>query len=179
MKLIKPHVITLVSYIVTVRANTQAFFEQKILDASQRVLGESTAPSRPVSNFTRMSLSSIGTSEFTTLSHPDFPFHSVRIKKAPKDWCDPSVDKYTGYIDISPARHLWFYFFESRREPESDPVVLWTNGGPGSSSSTALLFELGPCKVKNYNGTETEVNPNSWNEVSNIFFIDQPVGMHH
>ena len=101
MKLIKPHVITLVSYIVTVRANTQAFFEQKILDASQRVLGESTAPSRPVSNFTRMSLSSIGTSEFTTLSHPDFPFHSVRIKKAPKDWCDPSVDKYTGYIDIS------------------------------------------------------------------------------
>lgn len=35
---------------------------------------------------------------------------------------------YTGYIDIQ-ARHLFFYFFESRSSPAEDPVVMWTNGG--------------------------------------------------
>lgn len=35
---------------------------------------------------------------------------------------------YTGYIDIE-ARHIFFYFFESRSEPNKDDVVFWTNGG--------------------------------------------------
>ena len=35
---------------------------------------------------------------------------------------------YTGYID-SGTRHLFFYFFESRNDPDSDDVLLWTNGG--------------------------------------------------
>lgn len=35
---------------------------------------------------------------------------------------------YTGYIDIE-ARHLFFYFFESRNDPDKDDVIFWTNGG--------------------------------------------------
>lgn len=35
---------------------------------------------------------------------------------------------YTGYIDIQ-ARHLFFYFFESRNDPDKDDVIFWTNGG--------------------------------------------------
>ena len=50
---------------------------------------------------------------------------------------------YTGYLDISETRHLFFYFFESRRDPDADDVVFWTNGGPGCSSSTGMLMELG------------------------------------
>jgi len=34
---------------------------------------------------------------------------------------------YSGYIDIE-AHHLFFYFFESRSEPDVDPVVMWING---------------------------------------------------
>ena len=37
-----------------------------------------------------------------------------------------------------------------------------------------LFMELGPCRVSSPN--ETSFNPYSWNEYSNIFFIDQPVG---
>ena len=49
---------------------------------------------------------------------------------------------FTGYIDIE-ARHIFFYFFESRSDPDKDDVIFWTNGGPGCSSSLGLLMELG------------------------------------
>ncbi|OBZ71079.1 Carboxypeptidase Y A [Grifola frondosa] len=112
------------------------------------------------------------TSEFTRLGHPAFPNYSVRIKKS--DFCDGGVQSFTGYID-SEARHLFFYFFESRSDPDTDDVIFWTNGGPGCSSSIGLFMELGPCRVTNHN--ETTFNPYSWNEQANIFFIDQPVGV--
>lgn len=85
----------------------------------------------------------------------------------------PACSAYTGYIDVE-ARHLFFYFFESRRDPAKDDVVFWTNGGPGGSSAVGLFMELGPCRVTSPN--ETAYHPYSWNEYSNIFFIDQPVG---
>jgi len=117
-------------------------------------------------------LSYLSSSEFTTLSHPAFPNHRVRIKKS--DFCDGTVGTYTGYIDIQ-ARHLFFYFFESRNNPDKDDVIFWTNGGPGCSSSVGLFMELGPCRVTNPNNST--FNPYSWNEQANIFFIDQPIGV--
>ncbi|KAG2023989.1 carboxypeptidase Y [Coprinopsis cinerea AmutBmut pab1-1] len=85
-------------------------------------------------------LSTLSETDFTTLTHPAFPRHSVRVKQT--KFCDNTVRAYTGYIDIGP-RHLFFYFFESRSRPNKDPVVLWTNGGPGCSSSLAALLEHG------------------------------------
>ncbi|TBU28169.1 serine carboxypeptidase [Dichomitus squalens] len=114
--------------------------------------------------------SALSSTAFTELGHPAFPRHSVRVKKS--DFCDGTVQAYTGYIDVQ-ARHLFFYFFESRRDPDADDVVFWTNGGPGGSSSLGLFMELGPCRVTSPNSTE--FHPQSWNEYSNIFFIDQPV----
>ena len=55
---------------------------------------------------------------------------------------------YTGYLDIAQgAKHLFFYFFESRSNPDKDPVVFWTNGGPGCSSSIGLFMELGMLRL--------------------------------
>ncbi|KAI0828821.1 serine carboxypeptidase [Trametes gibbosa] len=117
-------------------------------------------------------LRSISTSEFTTLTHPKFPKHSVRIKQS--QFCDGAVRSYTGYIDVE-ARHLFFYFFESRRDPDTDDVVFWTNGGPGGSSSLGLFMELGPCRVTGPNATERFEY--AWNDHANVFFVDQPVGV--
>jgi carboxypeptidase C (cathepsin A) len=55
---------------------------------------------------------------------------------------------YTGYIDIE-ARHLFFYFFESRSNPDKDDVILWTNGGQwflkdGCSLEIKSLFGCKP-----------------------------------
>ncbi|KAF8190071.1 serine carboxypeptidase [Pholiota molesta] len=120
----------------------------------------------------KKSLSSLSGSEFTTLGHPFFPHYSVRIKKS--QFCDETVNSYTGYIDIE-ARHLFFYFFESRNDPATDDVIFWTNGGPGCSSSLGLFMELGPCRVPGSNGTV--FHPESWNTNANIFFVDQPIGV--
>ncbi|KAJ7649434.1 serine carboxypeptidase [Mycena polygramma] len=110
--------------------------------------------------------------EFSILSHPVFPNYNVRIKKS--TFCDETVKAYTGYIDIE-ARHIFFYFFESRNDPETDDVIFWTNGGPGCSSSLGLFMELGPCRISDANGTS--FHPESWNTNASIFFVDQPIGV--
>ncbi|KAF8510886.1 serine carboxypeptidase [Hysterangium stoloniferum] len=119
-------------------------------------------------------IASLSSSEFTTLVHPLYPAYSVRIKQNSGTFCDETVRSYTGYLDVQ-ARHLFFYFFESRNDPKKDDVILWTNGGPGCSSSLGLLMELGPCRIESENSTV--YNPYAWNSKANIIFIDQPVGV--
>ncbi|KAG5734170.1 Carboxypeptidase Y [Termitomyces sp. T112] len=117
-------------------------------------------------------LSSLPQNEYTLLTHPAFPAHSVRIKRT--NFCDRGVNSYTGYIDIA-ARHLFFYFFESRNDPDKDDVIFWTNGGPGCSSSLAVFMELGPCRISDGNGTR--YFNESWISNANVFFVDQPIGV--
>ncbi|EJD54382.1 serine carboxypeptidase [Auricularia subglabra TFB-10046 SS5] len=85
--------------------------------------------------------------------------------------CDPDVKQHSGYLDVNDDRHL---FFEARNKPESAPLVLWLNGGPGCSSSTGLFMELGPCHITE-GGLNTTRNEYSWNTNLNIIFLDQPV----
>ncbi|KAJ6520937.1 Alpha/Beta hydrolase protein [Mycena capillaripes] len=70
-------------------------------------------------------------------------------------------------------KHLFFWFFESRSSPATDPLVLWLNGGSGGSSMLGHLTELGPCNIISAN--ETSPNPYSWNTHANLLFLDQPV----
>lgn len=47
-------------------------------------------------------------------------------------------------IDVANGtKHLHYWFLESERSPETDPLILWLNGGPGASSMYGLLVELG------------------------------------
>ncbi|EMD41002.1 hypothetical protein CERSUDRAFT_121599 [Gelatoporia subvermispora B] len=126
-----------------------------------------------------LNLSSVSsTSQYTVLTHPELSGYRVRVKKS--DFCDPTVNVYTGYLDVDyGAKHMFFYFFESRRDPAKDDVMMWINGGPGCSSSMGLLMELGPCQIdmQNVSSNGTVWNPYSWNAEANIFFLDQPVGV--
>lgn len=97
------------------------------------------------------------------VKHDDFPQYSIRINKESPKLCDTTVASISGYLDIDADTHLFFWFFESRSNPAKDPLVLWLNGGPGCSSSTGLLFELGPCSIAN-EGQNTTFNKNSWTE---------------
>ncbi|KAF9445439.1 alpha/beta-hydrolase [Macrolepiota fuliginosa MF-IS2] len=45
----------------------------------------------------------------------------------------PGVHQVSGYINVSKDTYLWFWFFEARTNPDTAPLTLWVNGGPGYS----------------------------------------------
>ncbi|CAG8644205.1 7244_t:CDS:2, partial [Scutellospora calospora] len=89
--------------------------------------------------------------------------------------CDSEVEQYSGYINIASDANMFFWFFESRHDPKNSPLTIWLSGGPGFSSMFALFQEARPCEVI-ANTTKTIRVPNGWNEVTNLLFIDQPIG---
>lgn len=119
----------------------------------------------------------VGGTQYNRLTHPSFPEYALRVSTAANSSiCDSSVKTHSGYFDISDDKHLFFAFFEARHNPKNAPLALWLNGGPGCSSSTGLLFELGPCRIAN-GGENVENNPYSWTNKANMIFLDQPAGV--
>ncbi|KAJ2082094.1 hypothetical protein H4R24_001835 [Coemansia sp. RSA 988] len=103
---------------------------------------------------------------------------TVELKNKPSEptICDPGVQQYSGYIDVAPDKHLFYWFFEARnpRHPKwQTPLVMWLNGGPGCSSLSGLFNGVGPCYVDSSRNA-TIINNNSWNKNANILFLDQP-----
>ncbi|KAI4621558.1 hypothetical protein J4E80_003928 [Alternaria sp. BMP 0032] len=112
------------------------------------------------------------TSDYKTATAPN----NVTIRYKNPGICEttPGVDSYSGYVDLTPDVHVFYWFFESRNDPASDPFTLWLNGGPGSDSLIGLFEENGPCMIDE--NLTAVYNPHSWNNVSNMLYISQPVG---
>ncbi|KAK1441147.1 hypothetical protein QVD17_06986 [Tagetes erecta] len=74
----------------------------------------------------------------------------------------------TGYVGVGENEdvQLFYYFIKSESNPETDPLMLWITGGPGCSSISGLLYEIGPLKFEavNYNGNIPNliIRPYSW-----------------
>lgn len=112
-----------------------------------------------------------------------------------KDFCDSSSPlSLAGYMNIKGSqfdtkndKNLFYWFFEKRTTSQipgnaapqaagETPVVVWLTGGPGCSSSLALLTENGPCSVED-DGATTKVNPHSWTESAHVLWLDQPANV--
>ncbi|PSN32632.1 hypothetical protein C0J52_26170 [Blattella germanica] len=61
---------------------------------------------------------------------------------------------------------------------ESAPLLLWLQGGPGSSSLYGLFTELGPFTL-DYDDVTLVKNPYSWHRNHSIIFIDNPCCYHY
>ncbi|MEI6791420.1 MAG: hypothetical protein WCK42_09600, partial [Myxococcaceae bacterium] len=82
-------------------------------------------------------------------------------------------NQQTGYLDAKRGQ-MFYWLVRAKNNPETAPVVLWLNGGPGSSSLLGFLYEQGPYIVTP--ALTVEANPFSWNDKVNMLYIDQPLG---
>jgi carboxypeptidase C (cathepsin A) len=96
------------------------------------------------------------------------------------------VKAYSGYVklpknllpdfqdwDDDQAAHLFFWYFEARKNPSKAPTSIYIGGGPGSTSfDNTNGF---PCSVSP-DSNSTTLNKVSWNNHVNMLYIDQPLG---
>ncbi|KAL7148793.1 hypothetical protein ABFS83_06G203100 [Erythranthe nasuta] len=105
------------------------------------------------------------------------------VKNLPGFYATFPSKHYSGYVTLkgNPSKNLFYYFVVSERNPTTDPVVLWLNGGPGCSSFDGFVYEHGPF---NFEAAKQQgdlpvlhLNPYSWSKVANIIYLDSPVGV--
>jgi serine carboxypeptidase-like clade I len=98
------------------------------------------------------------------------------------DGCDTTVNGDYCYL------HYWLCTAEEDEESDDDteetsnkipaddkPVVLWLNGGPGSSSILGLLQENGPLLMSATGGLMR--NPYAWTKVAHLLILESPIGV--
>ena len=85
-----------------------------------------------------------------------------------------SEDYESGLINVQDGDDMFYWLFKSQSNPATDPVVLWLTGGPGCASEVALFFENGPYSIND--DMTLKANAQTWNKISNLLYVDQPVG---
>jgi len=94
-------------------------------------------------------------------------------------WGAPPSPQWSGFLDASAEEpgtmlHYWFAQAESS-DASSMPVVLWLNGGPGSSSILGMLQEQGPLLINATGGLMR--NPYAWTKQANLLILESPAGV--
>ena len=125
----------------------------------------------------------------TTIRSPINGNVTIRFKTPPVGTCTTvfsTQKQYTGYVTLPPNTlipsqgnytiNTFFWFIEARQLPESAPLTIWINGGPGSSSMVGLFQENGPCEVVEIAQGQlgTRARDWGWDRGSNMLYVDQP-----
>jgi len=89
----------------------------------------------------------------------------------------PEITQYSGYITVDEKsnRNLFYWLIESQNDPDTDPLVIWYQGGPGCSGLFGLFAESGPYMPDGNGGIQ--YNPISWTQVANVLYLEQPAGV--
>jgi len=118
--------------------------------------------------------------------------HPDRVKSFP-GWNRPLPSRwYSGYLDYTFQGiqvHTHYVLVEAEEiggkgEDEENPLIYWSNGGPGASSLFGLLTEIGPLILSDESlatneykvtGVPTPIyNPYAWTRLGTLLIIDQP-----
>jgi carboxypeptidase C (cathepsin A) len=101
----------------------------------------------------------------------------------------PPTPMFSGYLDATNdgcdmatngpicKLHYWLALGEDNDDGPgvTKPVVLWMNGGPGSSSLLGLLQEVGPLLMNATGGLMN--NPWGWTRIVNLLILESPLGV--
>ena len=87
-----------------------------------------------------------------------------------------AFNQFSGYLNLGTTKkQIHYWLVESESDPVNDPLVFWTNGGPGCSGLIGFLTEQGPFRP-DINGN-LQMNDWRWNKIANMVFLEQPVGV--
>ncbi|TYJ37415.1 hypothetical protein E1A91_A05G374100v1 [Gossypium mustelinum] len=106
---------------------------------------------------------------------------SDKITELPGQPKNVGFNQYSGYVTLNQqaGRALFYWLIESpvSRKPESRPLVLWLNGGPGCSSiAYGAAEEIGPFRIRP-DGKTLYLNRYAWNNLANVLFLESPAGV--
>jgi serine carboxypeptidase-like clade 1 len=114
------------------------------------------------------------------------PQQRVEITELP-GWSPRALPsrQYSGHLEVEPSMYMHYWFIESESaQSADDPILVWFNGGPGSSSLFGMLAENGPFVVGDaslqgpaYEATgvpQLFYNPQGWQTFSNYLAISMP-----
>ncbi|XP_062847729.1 probable serine carboxypeptidase CPVL [Trichomycterus rosablanca] len=87
-----------------------------------------------------------------------------------------NVKSYSGYLTVNKSynSNLFFWFFPAQVKPESAPVLLWLQGGPGGTSMFGLFVEHGPYFV--HRNLTLGYREFPWTSRYSVLYVDNPVG---
>jgi hypothetical protein len=89
----------------------------------------------------------------------------------------PTFNQFSGYLVVDAAnnRSIFYWYTESQKAPETDPLFWWSNGGPGCSGLLGFLTEHGPFRTAPGGGLE--YFPFAWNTLVNTLYVEAPAGV--
>lgn len=87
-----------------------------------------------------------------------------------------NVKSFSGYLTVNKTynSNLFFWFFPAQEKPETTPVLLWLQGGPGGTSMFGLFVEHGPYFV--HKNLTLGYRDFPWTSRYSVLYIDNPVG---
>jgi len=105
----------------------------------------------------------------------------ARVDSTLFEGLDEDIESYSGFFTVDKPNNgnMFFWFFPAEEDPANAPVIIWLQGGPGSSSMWGLLKLNGPILTtvdEDNNLTGVKRNPYSWGRKHNMIYIDNPVG---
>ncbi|KAF6085626.1 carboxypeptidase vitellogenic like [Phyllostomus discolor] len=87
-----------------------------------------------------------------------------------------NVVSYCGFLTVNKTynSNLFFWFFPAEMQSSTAPVVVWLQGGPGSSSLLGVFMEHGPFVVTK--NLTLYLRDFAWTSTLSMLYIDNPVG---
>ena len=87
------------------------------------------------------------------------------------------AEQYAGYVTVNKScgSNMFWWFFPAQNGNASAPLLMWLNGGPGSTSMYGLFEEMGPFTASP-DGQSLLPRNTTWNARYAMLFVDNPVG---
>ncbi|GFX54269.1 probable serine carboxypeptidase CPVL [Trichonephila clavipes] len=88
----------------------------------------------------------------------------------------PNVTSYSGFFTVQKMHNnnLFFWFFPAMNGDPKAPIILWLQGGPGTTGLFGLFLEHGPFIIDS--NSNAKMRPYSWTKSFHMIYVDSPVG---